>query len=199
MTDLLVEVYPYLFGLLTIATSFYTLNKTIKDQREIKKIEIIKDLRISMLNDLIETYLQLMNTYNSLNKLSENMELFDNTTEWRRIYDKQRKDLLMQASNLHNKLRLQKFTTIKGGNDIINYFHQVYGLSEIVSDLESDEKEIDDFKSLLFTTTHKLEELVKNYISIERAEIEDLITQKTSKKFKVWLKKDLKEVEDNKL
>lgn len=190
MTDLLVEIYPYLFGLLTIATSFYTLNKTIKDQREIKKIEIIKDLRISMLNDLIETYLQLMNTYNSLNKLSENMELFDNTTEWRRIYDKQRKDLLMQATNLHNKLKLQKFTTIKSGNDIINYFHQVYGLSEIVSDLESDEKEIEDFKSLLFTTTYKLEDLVKTYISIERTEIEDLITQKTSKKFKVWLKKD---------
>lgn len=190
MTDLLIEIYPYLFGLLTIATSFYTLNKTIKDQREIKKIEIIKDLRISMLNDLIETYLQLMNTYNSLNKLSENMELFDNTTEWRRIYDKQRKDLLMQATNLHNKLKLQKFTTIKSGNDIINYFHQVYGLSEIVSDLESDEKEIEDFKSLLFTTTYKLEDLVKTYISIERTEIEDLITQKTSKKFKVWLKKD---------
>ena len=66
MTDFLIQIFPYLIGLLGVAASFYTIRKTINNQREIKSIEIKKELRTKLLDDFIETYCELIKKYDEL-------------------------------------------------------------------------------------------------------------------------------------
>ena len=199
MTDFLIQIFPYLIGLLGVAASFYTIRKTINNQREIKSIEIKKELRTKLLDDFIETYCELIKKYD---------ELYSTINDY---YE----DIVNEDVKSLNHRLLETFTQInyytskmemlltKQTSEQVKILVRLKVILILV--MKSNKKEIvkENGKEKLKVYKDELKEkqdgflwMCSAYVEKERTAIENLISEKSNNKFASWIKKNLKEIKD---
>lgn len=194
MIDFIANIFPYLIGTFGIFTSFYTLNKTIKNQREIKSIEIKKDLRKTLLDEVIETYLQLLNYFDEIETLRTS-EYFSPEGVYLESFYKPK------IAEIRNKIKMSIkeifIQTTNRTSEQIEFLVKINSIVNILGELSNPYNKHSESEVIRFQYLRERQELESSfleYVEKERIAIENLITARSSNKFILWLKKSWSEV-----
>lgn len=189
MIDDIYKLFPLIVGLLGIGASFYTLQKTIKHQRDIKSAEIKKEIKTKNLNDFIDAFCELERLFSDLHyNIPENYD----TAEIISIKKTALINLSGQIKYMITKIKMLLSNTTETNKDIIIRLIMIYlkivQLASVNDDVKRSDKEIMELLGILSNNCQV-------YVEKERLEIENLISEKNNIVL-AWFKKAWKEIEE---
>ena len=201
MTDFIIKMFPYLIGLVGVAASFYTVQRTIKHQRLIKSVEIKNIIRTKQLNDFIDAYTNLIKIYNDFQYYVPNYII-----ETRDDFNNANKDTIgkigeMKSSLVKMWMLLEEESALN--LDIIKLTQEInHDLGDLyinkISKNNDDDTEIkllnDKLENKCSENKTKLSEKCVKYVHNERKMISNMIPDKNDNKFIKWFKKSWREM-----
>ncbi len=194
----LYELFPYLIGLLGLYSSFYTLNKTLKHQKDIAQLQLLINEKKEWLKELREDY---SNFFTLLSQIQLYIGKQERHNQPLSIFEKAYLDFEKVLHKLNLSLTHDNEKEMIGEIYDLNSF--ILKPFDIINNLK---KEMDDnikleLKSSLKDTNDKLTKMeghlqVKFLKLFDRHmdEINKLLKEKQTSKFIEWIKKSYKEV-----
>lgn len=192
--DFIIQLFPYIIGLIGVVSSFYTVHKTIKTQKFIKSIEIKKEIRTKLLDEYIETYSQLLKSYEELIQLDRAIGNINNVSFV--SYDALREDYRKISSNISyysNKIKMILTKDSGQQSKILSKIMLIYLMILSITST-NDISSMKTVSNNLINEKDELENISSSFVESERTAIEDLMQDKKDNKIISWLKKSWKEV-----
>jgi len=173
--DILTNIFPYLIGFLGVGASFYTIQRTIKHQREMKQADIDVATKRKFIDDMILVSNKMTKSFNLFLKITFDFSAYKSSyinidkeiKDIKNNPDKYNSDTISNKEYLLN-IRSEKIDTLE--DKINNFMKEFYNnITSIDLYISKESHEYNDIKKL----NSNFQKSFKNYVKCFNTDTED--------------------------